>query len=204
MSAGVVNAAPETVRLAREIRCAIVASGTRNASAISLVVRPPDRPQGERDRRGRAQVRVAAQEHQQERVVGLLRRAGLGLLGDDLLAPSPSGLGPLQVDELALGDGDQPGARWSGSCSAQARWASISASWTASSADAKSAPRRTRTPSTCGLSSRSSASVTRWPGRRPSPAAPRATRGSARRPCPAPTTPRRPPRGRGPRTRRRS
>ena len=54
---------------------------------------------------------MAAQEHQQERVVGLLRRPGLGLLGDHLLAPSPSGLGPLEVDELALRDGDQPAAR---------------------------------------------------------------------------------------------
>jgi hypothetical protein len=36
-----VNAAPRTRAFAREIRCAIVASSTRNADAISAVVNPP-------------------------------------------------------------------------------------------------------------------------------------------------------------------
>ena len=40
-SPGCANGWPLTVRFARLIRCAIVASGTRNASAICLVVSPP-------------------------------------------------------------------------------------------------------------------------------------------------------------------
>ncbi len=41
MSPGAENGSPAMVRFAREIRWAIVDSGTRNASAISRVVSPP-------------------------------------------------------------------------------------------------------------------------------------------------------------------
>ena len=41
MSPGRSKRSPLTVRFAREIRCAIVGSGTRNACAICAVVSPP-------------------------------------------------------------------------------------------------------------------------------------------------------------------
>ena len=40
-SPGVSNRSPVIVRLAREMRCAMVASGTRKARAICAVVSPP-------------------------------------------------------------------------------------------------------------------------------------------------------------------
>ena len=63
--------------LARLMRWAIVASGTRNARAISAVVRPPTARSVERELRRRGQRRVAAQEQEQQRVVlvgGVRRR----------------------------------------------------------------------------------------------------------------------------------
>ena len=59
-----------SVFLAREMRCPTVGSGTRKARAISRVVQPADRAQGERDLRLGRQRRVAGQEDQPEEVVG--------------------------------------------------------------------------------------------------------------------------------------
>ena len=67
-----------------------------------------DRAQGERDRRGRGQRRVGAQEVQLQRVVHLGARPGRRLVVDELLAPPSGGVGAGGVEELAPGHGDQP------------------------------------------------------------------------------------------------
>ncbi len=59
-----------SLRLARTIRCAIVASGTRKARAISGVSKPAEQPQRQGDLGVGRQRRVAAEEHQPELVVG--------------------------------------------------------------------------------------------------------------------------------------
>ena len=64
----------------------MVASGTRNALAISRVVEAADRPQGERDGRRRRERRVAAHEHQDQRVV--VPRSGVGRASDHDAASS--------------------------------------------------------------------------------------------------------------------
>ena len=58
------------LRLARTSRCAMVASGTRKARAISVVVMPGQGAQRERYLRVERQRRVAAREHQPQPVVG--------------------------------------------------------------------------------------------------------------------------------------
>ncbi len=113
MSAGLVSGCPATARFARLIRCAMVASGTRNASATCLVVRPDDGPEGESDRRPRAERRMAAQEQQEQGVVDLFRRARLPVVRGRVL-PSPARrFRAPGVDELPGGDGDEPGRRGS-------------------------------------------------------------------------------------------
>ena len=78
---------------ARLIRCAIVASGTRNALAISAVVRPPTARSVSAIADGRRQRGMAAHEQQDERVVlhpgcrSLEARAG----SDELLARAGPG-----------------------------------------------------------------------------------------------------------------
>ena len=59
-----------SLRLARTMRWAIVASGTRNARAISSVSSPPSSRRVERDLRVDPERRMAAQEHEPELVVG--------------------------------------------------------------------------------------------------------------------------------------
>jgi hypothetical protein len=54
---------------------------------------------------------VAAQEQQQQRVVGLLGRSGLGLVSQCVLTPTPSRLGSLRIDQLAARDREQPALR---------------------------------------------------------------------------------------------
>ena len=74
--AGSPNGAPSVAdasALARLIRCAIVASGTRNAARDLGGRQAADRPQRQRDRRRGRERRVAAQEQQQQRVVGSAR-----------------------------------------------------------------------------------------------------------------------------------
>jgi hypothetical protein len=67
--------------LARPIRCAMVASGTRNAAATWAVLSPPThRPQRQRESRRRRQHRMATLEQQHQRIV--IARSGVGRLGD--------------------------------------------------------------------------------------------------------------------------
>ena len=56
------------------MRCAIVGSGTRNARAISSVVRPPSRRSVSATRASRRQHRMAGGEHQAQQVVADHRR----------------------------------------------------------------------------------------------------------------------------------
>src|SRR6185369_4176260 len=113
--------ASASVRLARTMRWAIVASGTRKARAISSVRRPPSR-QGQRDARIHRQDGVAADEDQPQEVVSdrrvvdrrvLVVRCGLLELHRAaqlrLLALEGHGPGDM-VDGTSLGDGHEPGA----------------------------------------------------------------------------------------------
>ncbi|GIU90476.1 MAG: hypothetical protein KatS3mg010_1575 [Acidimicrobiia bacterium] len=61
--------APRTCCFARLIRCAMVASGTRNARAISAVVSPPTARSVSATCDGGVSAGVAAQEEQRQRVV---------------------------------------------------------------------------------------------------------------------------------------
>ena len=108
--------------LARLIRWAIVASGTRNARAIWAVVRPPTARRVRATWLGRDSVGVTAQQQQRDRVVddgGPIALVGAG--GDDLvgrrpqlveaLALGPGPLGPHLIDQPTGGHGGQPGVR---------------------------------------------------------------------------------------------
>jgi hypothetical protein len=94
--------------LARLIRCAIVASGTKKASAISRVAQAADRAQRERHLGGWREVGVAAAEEQEEGVV-----AGLGVhrLGQHLFAVATGGLAAPRVDQPPHRDGGEPRPR---------------------------------------------------------------------------------------------
>ena len=59
--------------LARLMRCAIVASGTRKARAISAVRQPADRAQRQRNRGRRRQRRMTTHEEERQRVVTIER-----------------------------------------------------------------------------------------------------------------------------------
>ena len=174
--------------LARLMRCAMVASGTRNARAISAVVRPPTARSVSATWEGGGQRRVAAQEQQGQRVVvrpGRRPVAGGGVVGGSSAATVTSRrrralLAAPLVDQPRERDGDQPGrAGCPGRpAPATAAAAASSASCTASSQASNCPYRRTSAPRTCGASSRSRSSTSGWtshlqPGARPSPAAPR-------------------------------
>src|SRR4051812_33630685 len=120
------------------MRCAMVASGTRYASAIWRVVSPPTarrvsataddgvrdgwalaggvggggRPaagaRGGRARRRRRQGRVGAEKVELERVVGGGRGPRRRLLLDTVLPPAARGVRPGRVEEAAPGHRDQP------------------------------------------------------------------------------------------------
>ena len=86
--------------LARTSRCAIVASGTRNARAISAVVQAAEQAQRERDLGGGRERRVAAGEDQPQPVVGhgsllgagrVARRASSAACGLAVVARRPRG-----------------------------------------------------------------------------------------------------------------
>ena len=118
------RAAPRTapasasVRLARTIRCATVASGTRNARAISGVVSPPSSRSVSATRAsvestGWQQVKIS-RSRSSPIVVGARRRgaarpaieeADLRVLALQALRPAD------EVDRAVLGGGHQPGAR---------------------------------------------------------------------------------------------
>ncbi len=217
-SPGVSNRSPVMVRLAREIRCAIVASGTRKARAICAVVSPPTA----RSVSAMADAGLSAGWQQRLRSSSVSSDCSVGPCG---------GSSPARSSRLRRAASDRwrsislrPATRSShalassGGSSGQCRTASIKASWTASSAVAKSAPRRTRTPRTCGASVRTRSFTASWStsslpqvvrltrrssGPRPGTAAPRATRrwGGRRRRVRRTARPR--PRRRAPGTRRR-
>ena len=111
------------VCFARLIRCAIVASGTRNAFAISAVVRPPTARSVSAIADGRGERGVTAHEEQVERVVvlhrGLVRGEGELLLGRDQadhqrLALTAGGVRADLVGEPPRRDLDQPRSRMIG------------------------------------------------------------------------------------------
>ena len=106
---------------------------------------------------------MGAEEVELQGVVGVLGRARWWLELDLRLPCCAGRLGAAGVEELAPGDGDQPALRLARRVVAQLAQAWTRASWTASSADAKSAPRRTRTAVTSGVSRRSSGSSTSVP-----------------------------------------
>ena len=106
--------------LARLIRCAMVASGTRNAFAISRRRQAADGAQRQRDRRRGRQRRMTAHEQQHERVVGIDRRARCtsagatttgSLVGHDSLAMAPRDLAAHVIGHAPQRDVDQPAAR---------------------------------------------------------------------------------------------
>ena len=117
------NAAPAALIrcLARLMRCAIVASGTRNARAISAVVRPPTARSVSASCDGARQRRMAAQRQQRERVVLLRRRAARRAPARAprraARAPRPRLAAPARVvaaelvGQAARRDRDQPAAR---------------------------------------------------------------------------------------------
>ena len=71
MPGGIANAVPVlfTRCLARLMRCAMVASGTKNAWAISVGRQTAHRAQRQRELRGRRERGIATQEQEQQRVV---------------------------------------------------------------------------------------------------------------------------------------
>ena len=186
--------------LARLIRCAIVASGTRNAAAISAVREPAHRPQRQRDRRARGQRRMAAQEQQPQRVVPIAepvssaRRRGLRLQQLAGLLPAAARVvGAPDVDQPAGRDRDQPRLRAvrQALLGPRSSAAASSASWTASSAVSKSRYRRATTARTRGASSRSRSSTdgAGHPGQASAGGGPMIGRTSIGMPSGAPPTP---------------
>ena len=109
---------------ARLIRCAIVASGTRNAFAISAVVSPPTARSVSAIADARRQRRMAAHEEQDRacrpslapssRRVRRRREVGVRRLlavRDSALAPAPRDLAAQLIGHAPRGDVDQPAAR---------------------------------------------------------------------------------------------
>ena len=106
--------------LARLMRWAMVASGTKNALAISAVVSPPTARSVSAIWDGAVSAGWQHRQHQHQRVVPV---HGHVLAGDPehlgrgraeheaLLAAAPGPLGPDQVDQTPRGDGGQPPAR---------------------------------------------------------------------------------------------
>ena len=107
--------------LARLMRWAMVASGTRKALAICGRGQAADGAQGERELRRRRQRGVAAEDEQRQRVVVLgrllvARRRREGLVGGHLrggrvLAPAARVLAAQLVGQPARGDRDEPAPR---------------------------------------------------------------------------------------------
>ena len=154
--------------LARLIRWAMVDSGTRNAAAISLVVRPPTA----RSVSGMADPGVSdGWQHMNMRISVSSRASSsspgtgpAGVASDHEAASASrrrraSSLRYWSVIRRAATRISHPSG-WSGVPSA-GQWvaAASSASWTASSAAAKSPERRATAPRACGASSRSRLSV---------------------------------------------
>ena len=150
--------------LARLIRCAIVASGTRNASSDLRGRQTTDRPKRERDLRGGRQCRMAAEHDEREAVVdgvGATAHPPRSSDRDGLLAASARRIRAPQFDATARGDGDQPASRTVRDARPPATSArrSASASCTASSHRSKSPYLRVSAATACGASSRSRTSI---------------------------------------------
>ena len=179
------NGTPDALMLcfARLIRCAIVASGTRNALAISAVVSPPTARSVSAIADAGDERRMTAHEQQDQRVVliGDRRRAAPSvdarsancsaearpgssdgeLLRDNGFAPPAR---QLAADVIGHAPRAPPGSASRADCPARpsrghCAAAAMSASCTASSDAAKSRNRRITAPSTCGASSRSRCSA---------------------------------------------
>ena len=161
---------------ARLMRCAIVGSGTRNAFAISPVVRPPTARSVSAIADGVRQRRMAAHEQQHKRVVGIDRRLVVDARRDDQRrVVRRDALSRCAARSRCARDRScaaaRPEATSRAGCPERRRAATvaaaaISASCTASSHAAKSRWRRTTAPSTCGARSRSRcSSVARCSGR---------------------------------------
>ena len=116
--------------------------------------------QGQRNRRRRRQVRVGAQEVEVQRVVGARGRAGRRFGVESDLAVAAGGVRPRMSRKARHATVMSHPVGSAGDSSAHAACARMSASWVASSAVAKSAPRPTRTLNTRGTSWRSSTSST--------------------------------------------
>jgi hypothetical protein len=104
------------------MRCATVGSGTRNARAISAVLRPPQQPQGERHPRLGRQDRMAGNEHQPQQVVADVIVEGrveirhghlrdLQLVAELFLFAFETLPAPQEIDRAALPCGHDTGAR---------------------------------------------------------------------------------------------
>ena len=131
----------------------MVDSGTRYALAIWRVVRPPTarRVSATAEDAGRA----GWQARKSSRSVSSLPLTGPGP-GSRCSATSRRWRAVRDLNEsrcLRQATVTSHANGSAGASSSQCRWAASSASWTASSADAKSAPRRTRTPRTRGPTS---------------------------------------------------
>ena len=147
---------------ARLIRWAIVASGTRNAFAISAGPQPADRAERERQLRGHGQRRVAAQEQERERVVVVDGREVARHHGDDGSPPGAAGRSRSATRPPGAArppSGATPAGRRARPSSGHCCDAATSASWTASSHASNWPWRRTSVPRTCGASSRSRSSI---------------------------------------------
>ena len=119
--------------LARLIRCAIVASGTRNALAISTVVRPPTRASVSAIADAGDSAGWQRHEQQVERVVPLRGAVRVGRQGDLLLgrhqaddqrlAVAAGRLGANVIGDAPGRDLDEPAARVLGqACRAATAW----------------------------------------------------------------------------------
>ena len=219
-SAGIRNGSGEALMLclARLIRCAIVASGTRKALAISAVVRPATA----RSVSAIAEVGVSAGwQHMNMRTrVSSLSAASSGAASALLPAvgsATAASSRPRRAESARMRSVIRREATWTSQptglsgvpCAGHCRAASIIASWTASSESPKSPKRRTTAARTRGAASRSRSSVSlarltfrgslstslvdsepRTSARSvPSPRAPRSPAGSGRRRGPAPPRP---------------
>ena len=140
------------------MRCPIVASGTRNAAAISRVVSPPTAAVSVGSPR-RAERRVTAQEHEDEGVVAAATPDPRGASDHDAARSSRRRRASSRRYSSTMRRETPPGPatqRVVGQTVGRPRVAAAtSASCTASSASAKSRYRRATTPRTCGASSRS-------------------------------------------------
>ena len=190
--------APPTPRaccFARLMRCAIVVSGTMNARAISAVVRPPRARSVSEIADGG--VRLGWQQRKNRIRLSSLSTGSTSTTSSSAERSSrrrrEARLRTSSVTRRSATATSQPrglsGAPSRGHCTA----AASRASWTASSARAKSPDRRATAPRTCGASGRSRSSsgraVTAPCWGRPSPDAPRTPAGSVGLRAQAPSRP---------------